>query len=136
MLMTYAEFVYLDTNENYRARPQVEDKNLRLAHELMRNYPAHQYRRSAPIMMQLRQVKSKTEVSIIMEAIRITAIAFERVLKFTKPGVMEYEIEAEITHEFLRNRSGGHAYTPIIASGRMPVYCIISTITSPVSAAT
>lgn len=118
MLMTYAEFVYLDTNENYRARPQVEDKNLRLAHELMRNYPAHQYRRSAPIMMQLRQVKSKTEVSIIMEAIRITAIAFERVLKFTKPGVMEYEIEAEITHEFLRNRSGGHAYTPIIASGK------------------
>lgn len=118
MLMTFAEFVYVDTNENYRARPQVEDKNLRLAHELMRQYPAHQYRRSAPVMLQLRQIKSRTEVNIIQEAIRITAIAFERVLKFTRPGVMEYEIEAEITHEFLRNRSGGHAYTPIIASGK------------------
>ncbi|MEO6167405.1 MAG: aminopeptidase P family protein [Chitinophagales bacterium] len=118
MLMTYAEHVYLNTNENYRAHPQVEDKNLRFAHELMRRFPVHQYHRSAPIMMQLRQIKSTIEVNLIKEAIRITAVAFERVLKFTRPGVTEYEIEAEITHEFLRNRSGGHAYTPIIASGK------------------
>lgn len=118
MLMTYAEHVYLNTNENYRAHPQVEDKNLRFAHELMRRFPVHQYHRSAPVMMQLRQVKSTPEVNLIREAIRITAVAFERVLKFTRPGVTEYEIEAEITHEFLRNRSGGHAYTPIIASGK------------------
>lgn len=118
MLMTYAEHVYLNTNENYRAHPQVEDKNLRFAHELMRRFPVHQYHRSAPVMMQLRQVKSTLEVTLIREAIRITAVAFERVLKFTRPGVTEYEIEAEITHEFLRNRSGGHAYTPIIASGK------------------
>lgn len=118
MLMTFANQVYLDTNENYRAQPKVEDKNLVFAHELMRRYPVHHYNRSAPIMMQLRQVKSDIEVKLIKEAIRITADAFERVLKFVKPGVMEYEIEAEITHEFLRKRSDGHAYTPIIASGK------------------
>lgn len=118
MLMTYADNVYLNLNENYRARPQVEDKNLRYTHQIMRRYPLHKYQRSAKIMSQLRQIKSKTEVDLIREAIRITDLAFRRVLKFTKPGVQEYEIEAEISHEFLRNRSGGHAYTPIIASGK------------------
>lgn len=118
MLMTYTTNVYLNTNENYRAQPKVEDKNLRFAHTLMHRYPVHHYHRVAPLMMQLRQVKSAMEVALIKEAIKITAAAFMRVLKFTRPGVMEYEIEAEITHEFLRNRSGGHAYTPIIASGK------------------
>lgn len=118
MLMTYTNNVYLNTNENYRAQSKVEDKNLRFAHALMHRYPVHHYHRAAPLMMQLRQVKSAMETGLIKEAIRITAAAFMRVLKFTRPGVMEYEIEAEITHEFLRNRSGGHAYTPIIASGK------------------
>ncbi|MGB3076549.1 MAG: aminopeptidase P N-terminal domain-containing protein, partial [Chitinophagales bacterium] len=69
MLMTYAHNVYLDTNENYRAQPKVEDQNLRFAHQLMRRYPVHDYHRSAPIMMQLRQIKSAIEVSLIKEAI-------------------------------------------------------------------
>jgi Xaa-Pro aminopeptidase len=118
MLMIYAEHVYLNSNENYRARPQLDDKNLRFTHQLMNRFPLHQYHRAAVIMAQLRQVKSEEELKMIREAIRITDIAFRRVLKFTKPGVTEYEIEAEITHEFLRNRSAGHAYTPIIASGK------------------
>ncbi len=69
-------------------------------------------------MAELRQIKSETEINLIKEAIRLTDVAFRRVLQFTNPGVMEYEIEAEITHEFIRNRSAGHAYTPIIASGK------------------
>ena len=118
MLMGYADHIYLDTNENYRAAPQVNDKNLRFTHELMSRYPLHQYHRGAKIMFELRQVKSDAEVALMKEAIRITDLAFRRILKFIKPGVMEYEIEAEISHEFLRNRCTGHAYSPIIASGK------------------
>ncbi|MBA3648685.1 MAG: aminopeptidase P N-terminal domain-containing protein [Chitinophagales bacterium] len=118
MLMVYADHVYLDSNENYRAHPQVNDKNLRFTHQLMDRFPLHQYHRSAQILLPLRQIKSETEINLIKEAIRITAAAFDRVLKFVRPGVTEYEIEAEITHEFLRNRSTGHAFSPIIASGK------------------
>jgi Xaa-Pro aminopeptidase len=74
-------------------------------------------------MAELRSIKSEIEVNVMKEAMRITEMAFRRVLAFTKPGVMEYEIEAEITHEFLRNRATGHAYTPIIASG--PSACVL-----------
>ncbi|MFD2148351.1 M24B family metallopeptidase [Mucilaginibacter antarcticus] len=86
--------------------------------ELKAKYPLHNYERSAPIMRDLRAVKSDIEVQLTQKAISITNDAFKRVLKFTKPGVTEYEIEAEIIHEFIRQRATGHAYSPIIASGK------------------
>src|SRR5690606_23713303 len=80
-------------------------------------HPAHQYRKSAPIMHKLRSVKEDIELELMQKACDITEKGFRRILPFIKPGVMEYEIEAELMHEFLRNRSKGWAYTPIIASG-------------------
>jgi Xaa-Pro aminopeptidase len=91
---------------------------LRFAEEWKRKYPAHEYERCGPIMAQLRAVKSEYEIKAMRTACDITRKAFERVLRFIKPGVMEYEIEAEIIHEFIRNRATGHAYNPIIASGK------------------
>src|SRR5690606_5580052 len=81
------------------------------------NYPAHNYERSAPIMHAIRAIKHPLELEQMQRACNITGKAFNRVLKFVKPGVIEYEVEAEIIHEFIRNGSRGFAYTPIIASG-------------------
>jgi Xaa-Pro aminopeptidase len=83
----------------------------------MEKYPLHRYERSAPIMHKLRAIKTKEEVELIKHACDITEKGLRRLLSFIKPGVMEYEIEAELSHEFLRNRSRGFAYSPIIASG-------------------
>jgi Xaa-Pro aminopeptidase len=85
--------------------------------QLRLKYPLHHYERSAVILRDLRAVKSDIEVELTQKACAITRDAFIRVLKFVKPGVTEYEVEAEITHEFLRQRATGHAYNPIIASG-------------------
>src|SRR6202012_3412199 len=93
-------------------------RDLRMFEQLRAKYPLHKYERSAPIMRDLRAVKSPLEVEQVSKACQITRDGFMRVLKFTKPGVAEYEIEAEITHEFLRQRSAGNAYSPIIASGK------------------
>jgi len=82
-----------------------------------KSFPLHQYRRLAPIMHDLRAVKSKHEVELIKKACRITAKTFHRLLNFIKPGVWEFEIEAEIYHEFIRNRSRGPAFQTIVASG-------------------
>ena len=116
-LMAYCDKVYLNLNENDRAANQVPYKDIRFANELKYNYPAHEIKRLGPIMSKLRSVKHSIEVDIIKQACGITRDAFLRVLKFMKPGVMEYEVEAEIIHEFIRQRATGHAYTPIIASG-------------------
>jgi Xaa-Pro aminopeptidase len=116
-LMNLAENCYLNLNENDRAVIRVEYKDLRFAHQLQTQYPLHKYERAAPIMARLRSIKSDLEIEQVKEAVEITNKAFRRLLGFVKPGVMEYEIEAEITHEFLRNRASGHAYYPIIASG-------------------
>jgi len=118
MLMVYANQVYLDMNENYRFKYVLPDRNHRFILQLKERFPLHDFRRASPIMLSLRQVKSQIEVDRIKEAIKITDAAFRRVLNFVKPGVTEYEIEAEITHEFLRSRANGHAYSPIIASGK------------------
>ena len=85
---------------------------------LRAKYPLHKYERSALILRDLRVVKAPLEVELTRKACEITRDAFIRVLKFTRPGVTEYEIEAEVTHEFLRQRATGHAYSPIIASGK------------------
>lgn len=109
--------IYLNGNENYRFNSPVQYKDLRFLEEMKKAFPFHKIERSQPIMKQLRMIKSKYEVRAIQTAADLTEKAFRRVLKFTEPGVMEYEIEAEITHDFLRNSATGHAYEPIIASG-------------------
>jgi Xaa-Pro aminopeptidase len=117
VMMNSADTVYLNTNEHNRLDTELYRTDLVFVHELMKKYPVHTYDRAARIMKELRPVKTKEEIEVVKDAIAITAKAFDRVLKFVKPGVMEYEIEAEITHEFLRNRATGHAYGSIIASG-------------------
>ena len=116
-LMANCEHVYLNTNENIRFGNTVPYRELRFAKELMGKYPVHSYQRSAPIMSKLRTIKTALEVELMQEACDITEKAFRRLLGFVKPGVMEYEVEAEIVHEFLRNRATGHSYSPIVASG-------------------
>ena len=115
--MHHADTVYLNTNENDRLDTSLLRGDLLFVHDFMKRYPLHNYDRAAKIMKDLRAIKTKEEVEVTKIAIDITRKAFDRVLKFVKPGVMEYEIEAEITHEFLRNRATGHAYGCIIASG-------------------
>jgi len=117
-IINYAENIYINTNENDRFSFDVPYRDLRMLDKLRVQYPLHHYQRSAPIMRDLRAVKSEIEVELTKKACAITRDAFIRTLKFVKPGVTEYEIEAEITHEFLKQRATGHAYTPIIASGK------------------
>jgi Xaa-Pro aminopeptidase len=117
MLMNHCMNVYVNLNENDRFSSEVPYKELRFSNEMKAKYPAHFFQRSGPIMAQLRAIKSDFEIQVMQRAIDITEKAFRRVLRFVKPGVMEFEIEAEITHEFIRKRATGHAYTPIIASG-------------------
>ena len=117
-IINYADNIYINTNENDRAVFSVPYRDLRMLEDLRLKYPLHNYERSAPIMRDLRPIKSETEIELTKKACAITKDAFERVLKFTKPGVTEYEIEAEIIHEFIRQRATGHAYNPIIASGK------------------
>jgi Xaa-Pro aminopeptidase len=117
MTMGGVENVYLNTNEHYRAEINVETRDARFIDWCKKLYPLHRYERLAPIVSKLRNVKSKAEIDLLQQACDITETAFCRVLRFVKPGVKEYEIEAEYAHEFLRNGSRGFAYTPIIASG-------------------
>lgn len=116
-LMAEAEYVYLNTNEHLRAVVEVETRDARFSKWSREHYPAHKYERVAPIMHELRAIKSDLEIAALQQACDITEAGFRRVLKFVKPGVTEYEIEAEFLHEFVRRRSAGFAYTPIIASG-------------------
>jgi Xaa-Pro aminopeptidase len=116
-LMTQAENVYLNTNEHYRANVETETREARFIKKFKAQYPAHTYLRSQPILQRLRSVKEAEEIALIQQACDITETGFRRILGFVKPGVWEYEIEAEFTHEFIRNRADGFAYTPIIASG-------------------
>ena len=116
-LMAEAKNVYLNTNEHIRAVVEVETRDARFGTWCRASYPNHQYERSAPHMHQLRAIKSAEEVKMMQIACDITEKSFRRVLEFVKPGVMEYEIQAEFMHEFLINKSLGFAYEPIIASG-------------------
>jgi Xaa-Pro aminopeptidase len=116
-LMTQTESVYLNTNEHYRAKIETETREARFVKWLQQKYPAHTYLRSQPILQRLRSIKEPQEITLMQEACNITEKGFRRILNFVKPGVAEYEIEAEFAHEFLRNRANGFAYTPIIGSG-------------------
>ncbi len=116
-LMTQAEAVYINTNEHYRASVETETREARFVKALKDKYPGHTYLRSQPILQRLRSVKEPEEIALIKQACDITEKGFRRILKFVKPGVTEYEIEAEFIHEFIKNRADGFAYTPIIGSG-------------------
>jgi Xaa-Pro aminopeptidase len=116
-LMAEAETVYLNTNEHVRAVVETETREARFVKWCMVEFPVHKYERSAPLMHNLRAIKQDTEIELIQQACNITEKGFRRLLSFIKPGVWEYEIEAELIHEFTRHRSNGFAYTPIIASG-------------------
>ncbi len=112
-----ADNIYLNTNENDRKASLIAVRDYRYAAELKARYPLHNYLRSAKIMRELRAIKSPLEVAVLQQAIDITEKTFRRLLKFIKPGVWENQIEAEIYHEFLMNRSAGPAYGSIIAGG-------------------
>ncbi len=115
--MHAAENVYLDSNEHDRKGSWLDTAQTRYARQLMERYPLHQYLRAAIILRELRSVKTKHEVEVIRQAIDITDNTFRRLLSFIKPGVWEYEIEAEIVHSFLSQRATGEGYSSIIASG-------------------
>ncbi len=112
-----AEQIYLIDNEHIRNSSSVETQNDRLNLEIKEKYPLHKIERLAPLLNVIRMQKETIEIEALQKAIDITEKAFRRILKFTKPGVFEYEVEAEFIHEFIKNRSNGFAYTPIIASG-------------------
>ena len=116
-LMSETKSIYLNTNEHLRANTEVETREDRFIKKVKSDYPAHQTLRSAPIMHDIRAIKHPIEIDLMQHACNLTKAGIERLLKFIKPGVWEYEIEAELMHEFLRLRSKGFAYTPIVASG-------------------
>jgi Xaa-Pro aminopeptidase len=116
-LMMHCEHVYLNLPEYLKFIPELPDRDLRLAEELMKKFPAHHYERLAPIMQELRVLKADEELVLIRQACGITRDAFHHVLKTVKPGMMEYELEALITCDFIKQGARGHAYQPIIASG-------------------
>jgi Xaa-Pro aminopeptidase len=112
-----ADTIYLDTNENDRKASLIRTRDYRYVFEMKLRYPLHHYERAAKIMKELRGIKTPLEIEVLQKAIDITENAFRRLLKFIRPGVMEYEIEAEIVHSFLSQRATGEAYGSIIASG-------------------
>lgn len=116
-LVVEAENIYLNTNEHVRAEVFVETRDARFGDWCRKHYPAHNYQRSAPIMHELRAIKSDIEVELMRTACGLTEKGFRRILGFVKPGVWEYEIEAELAHEFIRAGAGFAGYQPIIASG-------------------
>ena len=117
-LMSEVAGIYLNTNEHLRANTEVETREDRFISKVRQDYPAHIVHKAAPIMHKIRSIKDAIELELMQRACKITEASILRLLKFIKPGVWEYEIEAELAHEFLRNRSKGFAYTPIIASGK------------------
>jgi Xaa-Pro aminopeptidase len=117
-LMAEAQGIYFNTNEHLRANTEVETREDRFIKKTKTDYPAHQVFKAAPLLHKIRSVKENLEIDLMQQACNITESGFRRLLAFIKPGVWEYEIEAELAHEFLRNRSKGFAYTPIVASGK------------------
>jgi len=116
-LSGYVDTFYLNINENDRSGSPVPTKEIRFAKEMRERFPLHKFERSAPILAYLRSIKHQEEIDVIQHACNITEKAFRNVLKTIQPGMMEYEVEAEIISTFIRNGATGHAYSPIIASG-------------------
>lgn len=116
-LMTEADTVYFNTNEHYRQAVETQTREDRFIEKCKKEYPAHQWAKSNPILQNIRGVKEPEEIELMQTACDITEKGFRRILEFVEPGVWEHEMEAEFLHEFVRNRSRGFAYSPIIASG-------------------
>ena len=110
--------IYLNKNEHYRNNSETQTREDRFISKFKKEYPTHSVYRSNPILQHIRSIKDPLEINQIKKACDITEMGFRRILKFIKPGVWEYEIEAELLHEFISNRSKGFAYSPIIASGK------------------
>jgi Xaa-Pro aminopeptidase len=117
-LICQAESIYLNGNEHLRAETSVETRDARCAKKTQAAYPLHKYERLAPLMHRLRITKDVEEIKMMQRACDITEAGFRRILGFVKPGVGEWEVEAEYMHEFLRRKSKGFAYSPIIGSGK------------------
>lgn len=128
LLMCQCDQVFLNSNEHPRATIPTETREARFTRRCQAEYPLHDYRRLAPLMHDLRSIKQPLELRALSEAIRITEDGFRRLLKFVKPGVHEFEVEAELAHEFIRQRARGFAYTPIIAAGGNA--CVLHYITN------
>jgi Xaa-Pro aminopeptidase len=122
-LVPQADHLYLTTNEHTRAAAVVQTRNDRFIRECQARYPLHRYERLAQPMHRLRMTKQPEEIAILQKACDITEAGFRRVLGFVKPGVGEWEIEAELLHEFVRRGSRGFAYPPIVGSG--PSACVL-----------
>ncbi len=116
-MSTMSENIYLNTNENSSLATPVITNDLRFVAKAKRKFPLHNFCRLAPLMQKIRLIKEPEEIALMQKACAITNLAFQRVLSTIAPEQLEYEIEAEITHEFIKNGSSGHAYAPIIASG-------------------
>ena len=117
-LVPQVEHVYLLTNEHLRASVVVETRNARFIKDCQARYPLHRYERLAPLLHRLRMTKDAEEIKLLQRACDITEAGFRRVLGFIKPGVGEWEIEAELLHEFVRRGSRGFSYSPIIGTGK------------------
>ena len=117
-LVIESDAIYLNSNEHLRSNSQMQTREDRFVSKFIKDFPNHNTKRSAPLMHDIRAVKDPIEIELMQQACNITEKGFRRVLKFISNGKMEFEIEAELMHEFLINRSKGFAYTPIIASGK------------------
>lgn len=115
--INYASGIYLTLNENDRFSYKAPYSDLDFAKEIKEEFPLHTYHRAAPLLQRLRSIKSELEMQLTRHAISISKKGFERILGFVKPGVMEYEVEAELIHEYIRNAANGHSFHPIVASG-------------------
>lgn len=122
-IIQMADNIYLPLNENDRFNPVSPTKAMDMAHEIKRLYPLHNYKRAGKILQRLRSIKTEAELQVMRQAVNISKMGWERIMKFTKPGVWEHEIEAELAHEFLRNRANGYSFDPIVASG--PSACVL-----------
>lgn len=113
-----ADNIYINLLENPKFKPEVKSADKRFISTLENEFPAHDFLRLAPLLKKLRLIKEPEEIKLMQNACDITEKAFHRIMHFVKPGVTEYQVEAELTHEFLWNRANGHAYPPIVASGK------------------
>ncbi|GAB2620161.1 aminopeptidase P family protein [Emticicia sediminis] len=127
-LIFLADQVYLNLNEHDGGEWSFETRERRFITEFKHKFPLHRIERLAPLMHQLRVIKHPIEIDLIKKAIEITGKGFVRMAKFLKPNVLEFELEAELTHEFLKNRSRAHAFTPILASGESA--CVLHYVTN------
>jgi Xaa-Pro aminopeptidase len=117
-VMAYYNNVYLNSNEYTKFFPEMETREIRMGKQIREMFPWHHYHRAAPLLIRQRLIKSKEEIEVMQKACEITNKGFKRVLRTTRPGMYEYEVEAEITYEFIRNGASGHGYAPIVAAGK------------------